>query len=295
MPDGGRIVPAPVSDVVLEHRTARWFVQQGLPLLADRSDAARLSPTRSLVTGAPSMLVWAVKHVFQRSQDVFRLATRALPLLLLFMTFLFINTEVWQVAGSLAAPILWATVAFFVAVGVAFLAVRLPEELDRVDASFTNEYVVRACAGTPLEERVESLPGLSAPDPLEKRQRRNLLLVLLITQLVQVSLLAVAVWAFFVMFGAVAIGTDVQTTWLGQPPDVLISLGDGRAVTRELLRVSTFLAAFAGLYFTVYAVNDQTYREEFFSEITGRMERTLGVHRAYRALQRERAAAASAG
>jgi hypothetical protein len=284
------VVPVPASDVVLERRTARWFVQQGLPLLADSTGTARLSPTRSLVTGVPSMLVWAVRHVFQRSQDVFRLATRALPLLLLFMTFLFINTEVWQVAGSLSAPILWATVAFFIVVGVAFLAVRLPEELDRVDASFTEEYVVRSCVGSPLEERARSLRGLTDPDPLEKRQRRNLLLVLLITQLVQVSLLAVAVWAFFVMFGAVAIGSDVQATWLGHPPDVMVGLGEGRAVTRELLRVSTFLAAFAGLYFTVYAVNDQNYREEFFSEITGRMERTLGVHRAYRALQRARSA-----
>ena len=104
---------------------------------------------------------------------------------------------------------------------------------------------------------------------------------MLITQLVQVGLLAVAVWAFFVMFGAVAIGVDVQLIWLGHPPDVLVSLGEGRAVTRELLRVSTFLAAFAGLYFTVYAVNDHNYREEFFSEITGRMERSLGVRRAY--------------
>ena len=59
-------------------------------------------------------------------------------------------------------------------------------------------------------------------------------------------------------------------------------------MTRELLRVSTFLAAFAGLYFTVYAVNDHTYREEFFSEITARMERALAVRRAYRSLQRLR-------
>ena len=29
------------------------------------------------------------------------MATRALPLLLLFITFLFINTEVWQVAANL--------------------------------------------------------------------------------------------------------------------------------------------------------------------------------------------------
>lgn len=282
------MVPAQVSDIVLERRTARWFVQQGLPLLADRSDAPRLSPTRSLVVGAPAMLIWAVKHVFERLSDVFHLATRALPLLLLFMTFLFINTEVWQVAGGLSAPILWATVALFVVVGVSFLAVRLPEELDRIDASVTQEYVMRSCVGTPLENRVLTLEGVAEPTPLAPQQRRNLLLVMLITQLVQVGLLAVAVWAFFVMFGAVAIGYDVQQTWLATAPHVLVDLSDDRVVSRELLRVSTFLAAFAGLYFTVYAVNDHSYREEFFSEITGRMERTLGVHRAYRSLQRHR-------
>ena len=100
----------------------RWFVQQGLPLLADRRPTPPVSPRPAASCWVlPSMLVWAVKHVFERSSDVFRLATRALPLLLLFMTFLFINTEVWQVAGGLTAPILWATVAFFVVMGVGFL------------------------------------------------------------------------------------------------------------------------------------------------------------------------------
>ena len=66
-------------------------------------------------------------------------------------------------------------------------------------------------------------------------------------------------------------------------------------MTRELLRVSTFLAAFAGLYFTVYAVNDHTYREEFFSEITGRMERSLGVRGAYVALRRTGSGAGGPG
>ena len=120
-------------------------------------------------------------------------------------------------------------------IGVGFLSVRLPEELDRLDASFTEEYVVRSCVATPLEGRVTSLEGLAEPAPLGEPQRRNLLLVMLITQLVQVGLLAVAVWAFFVMFGSVAIGVDVQETWLGHAPNVLVSLGEGRAITRELL------------------------------------------------------------
>ena len=56
---------------------------------------------------------WALARTFQEFSSLFRLVTRALPMLLLFTTFLFINTEVWQVASSLSTPVLWLAVAFF--------------------------------------------------------------------------------------------------------------------------------------------------------------------------------------
>ena len=60
---------------------------------------------------------------------LFPLVTRALPLLLLFMTFLFINTEVWQVTSALERGLLWLTVMLFAGIAIAFLLVRLPEEV----------------------------------------------------------------------------------------------------------------------------------------------------------------------
>ena len=59
--------------------------------------------------------------------------------------------------------------------------------------------------------------------------------------------------------------------------------------SRELLQVSIFLSAFSGLYFTVYAVTDSTYREQFFHEITDELERAVGVRAAYLALRRDAA------
>ena len=50
--------------------------------------------------------------------------------------------------------------------------------------------------------------------------------------------------------------------------------------------MSIFLAAFSGLYFTVYAVTDTSYREQFFTEITDELELAVGVRAAYLALQR---------
>ena len=47
-----------------------------------------------------------------------------------------------------------------------------------------------------------------------------------------------------------------------------------------------FLAAFSGLYFTVYAVTDSTYREQFFTSVSKELERAIGVQIVYRALTR---------
>ena len=44
---------------------------------------------------------WALRHDARSLELLFPLATRALPMLLLFVTFLFINTEVWMVASAL--------------------------------------------------------------------------------------------------------------------------------------------------------------------------------------------------
>ena len=52
----------------------------------------------------------------------------------------------------------------------------------------------------------------------------------------------------------------------------------------ELLQVSIFLAAFSGLYFTVYAVTDEVYRKQFFNSIVHELERAVSVRVAYRAM-----------
>ncbi|HSV37405.1 MAG TPA: hypothetical protein VLI04_01475, partial [Nocardioidaceae bacterium] len=98
-----------------------------------------------------SMGRWAVGRTLSSLGLLFPLVTRALPLLLLFVTFLFINTEVWQVASNLDNGVLWVAVLLFATVAVGFLLVRLPEELDRVDDEIGGPRLAVACQGTPLE------------------------------------------------------------------------------------------------------------------------------------------------
>ena len=229
---------------------------------------------------------WAVVRTYRELHSLLRLVTRALPMLLLFTTFLFINTEVWQVASSLTLPVLWLVAAFFGAMATAFLLARLPEELRRVDQEVDFAFVQRAVIGTSLAGSAARLPPDVCAEPLAGKQRVNLLLVLLVTQLAQVAVVVLAVWLFFLFFGAVAIEDDVIRSWVGDDAPTALPLVGDAAVSRELLQVSAFLAAFSGLYFTVYAVTDSAYREQFFTDITADLERAVGVRTAYRALRR---------
>ncbi|HWJ10028.1 MAG TPA: hypothetical protein VNS46_11660 [Nocardioides sp.] len=245
---------------------------------------------------------WAVRRTLRSFGLVLPLVTRALPLLLLFITFLFINAEVWQVAASLDGGVLWVTVLLFAAIAVGFLLTRLPEELDSVDDEVESQQLVDACAGTPLESAARGLAArvdrVGAVDAeVTGLQKANLVLVLLVAQSVQVLLLALAVFAFFIVFGVVAMEPAVVSSWTGgalHTPDGPVGEWLGDRLSLELVRVSTFLAAFSGLYFTVYAVTDELYRKQFFSVVIRELERAVGARVAYRFLRDEQRDAGTA-
>jgi hypothetical protein len=226
---------------------------------------------------------WAGGQAISGLGLMFSLVTRALPMLLLFLTFLFINTEVWQVASTMNRALLWVTVLLFAGLAVGFLVGHVPDEMDRVKGEASGAGLAVACRDTPLEEAAERIHRTATPEPLTLQQRANLVLVLLIAQTIQVVLLALAVFAFFVVFGRVAISDTVVMLWTGHHPRYV---GDIHLISTELFQVSIFLSAFAGLYFTVYAITDQTYRDRFFSQIAADLKRAIAVHTVYRNLLR---------
>jgi hypothetical protein len=230
---------------------------------------------------------WATGRTFGSLGWLFPLITRALPLLLLFITFLFINTEVWQVCSALDRGLLWLTVLLFAGVAVVFLLVRLPEEVRQVSAEAEGDRLVKICENTPLAAAARDVTGGDARAELTALQHANLVLVLLFSQALQVLLLAFSVFVFFIVFGKLAISDSVIRAWVGHDPSALPSL-DRVPVSNELFQVSVFLAAFSGLYFTVYAVTDQTYRDQFFTSISEELERAIGVQTVYRALTTSR-------
>ncbi len=231
---------------------------------------------------------WAARRTFSSLGLLVPLVTRALPLLLLFVTFLFINAEVWQVSAGLGGRVMWLVILLFLVVTVGFLLVRLPEEMAIFDRDIAPPLVVEGTLGTPLQEAARRYPDLAfetrdAIDDLEGLQKINLVVMLVLAQLVQVLLLFATMLCFFVVFGLLIMRPDVVEAWTGQ--DVVHGLFGFDRFNRELLRVSIFLAAFSGLYFTVYAVTDEAYRTQFFTSLVKEMQRALAVRAAYRMLR----------
>jgi hypothetical protein len=222
---------------------------------------------------------WALSRTFGSLRTMLPTTTRALPLLLIFITFLFINTEVWQVSSNLTTGQLWLAVLLFAVTGFGFLLVRLPEEVDRVDDDVDDRLLLTACQGTPLDDECRRLVEDPEADPAALAEvtgfeRWNLVLVLMIVQAVQVILVSLGVFAFLMIFGELIMTGEVMKDW--------VVAGD-RSVA--LLQVSTFLAGFSGLYLTVSTVTDETYRDQFFGHVLHELERAVGVRAIYLAVR----------
>ncbi|MBA2283071.1 MAG: hypothetical protein H0W25_17815 [Acidimicrobiia bacterium] len=240
--------------------------------------------------GVIPLVRWAGNRVFHQLGEVGGLLARALPLLLVFVTFLFLTPEVWEVAGSTSWPLLAVNTGLFALLGIVFLLARVPTETARLSGFDDLVELRRLCEGTPAEGEVGGFDAPPVDEPLRKRQRGNLYLVILVNQAIQLVLVSVVVGLFFVVFGVLSVRPDVAARWVNDPGATeayfeFMLLGRGAVVTPALLKVAAFLAGFTGFYVAVYAVTDQAYREQFFDRIAAELRQTLAVRAVYLAVR----------
>lgn len=232
-----------------------------------------------------ALLAWAARRSVAQITSLAGLVARALPLLLLFTTFLFINAEVWQVAGTLTGVAYAATLGIFFLLGALFVLIRVPGTLQGLGTFADWTDVGAAISGTPAERLAVPAAGPARPPPLSVRQRLNVALVAVFSQALQVTLVSLVLVGFFVVFGFLAIPADTAAAWGGvERVNVLLSWHlDGRTlvVTEPLLRVAGFLGAFTGMYFTVVLSTDATYRDEFAEDVGPQIRQALAVRVAY--------------
>lgn len=212
--------------------------------------------------GLLSIIGWVFIRLRGQLRSSLLLLARAVPLVMIFGLLAFLSDEMWQVfAGEPIAGLVMVGMLFLL-LGCGFLLARLPRE-------------VRA-----LEQEVET-----GSQPLNTRQRRNVGLILFMSQAMQVLAVTLMVALFFVVFGILAITASVSGTFLPEHDfDVLLTIslfGSDYELTVELLKVAGALAAFSGLYFAVAMLTDSTYREEFLDEVTAELRQTFRDRAAY--------------
>jgi hypothetical protein len=224
--------------------------------------------------GLLAMLRWAGERLLGQLAASLMLLTRAIPLLLVFSLVLFLNTEAWQAFSTMPPAFLVVVALLFLGLGSIFLLVRLPREVGEIERS------------------------VGTGPPLARHELINVGLVMFVSQALQVLVVCLAVGAFFVAFGALTVGPEVRDSWLGDNGHVLLTipfLGERVQFTEELLRVSSGIAAFSGLYYAIAVLTDSTYREEFLDEITSEMKATFRARAEYLGMGKPEDSAASGG
>jgi MFS family permease len=241
--------------------------------------------------GVPTLLGWAWQRTASQLPLLLSVLARALPLLLLFSAFLFINAEAWQVAGTLTGPLYVAVLGVFFVLGATFVLTRIPPLMRSLNTFDSWREVDELAAGTPAAPVITRLhPSLAADPHAERpplRQRVNIGLLTVFSQAIQVTIVGLGLTAFFVLFGFLAIPEATAASWtMLDDVHVLVDVhvgGRTLVISDPLLRVAGFLGAFGAMYFTVLLSTDSTYREEFADDVAPQLRQALAVRCVYRA------------
>ena len=283
---GGFVLIPPVVDFATRHKPRIALLDLGV-------DVVVVTAICLVASALLPLAGWALRRTFQELGEVFNLAARALPLLFLFNSFLFISKDVWEFSADMSRPRIWGVVALFAVFTMLFLFYQLPAEVRRVAAHDDRTTIVTACRSTPMETVVERIVLHEGALPLTRSQRVNVLLVLFIGQILQVVLLGVLVFVFFLGFGKAALSQKLINDWTGKPDgwyEPVTIFGHQLQdylhipIDNRLWQVSLFLAAVSAFFFAISSLTDEAYKAQFYERMSGELESAIQVRRVYLAL-----------
>jgi len=228
---------------------------------------------------------WMAERLLRSLGDLRAAAVRALPFLLLFVTFFFFTAETWQTFARLEGLPYGLTLLLFLGVGIAFVSARLRPDMEALEHFSSWEEVLDEAQYTPA-------CALGAPSgdelshvSLSKRERRNVLLVAVVSQVILAVMVATVIGAFFLVLGTLTADAELISSWVGHEPHVYLTLRlSGRPLifTEEHIRVAGFLATFSGFYFGVYSVADPTFRQGLTDDSTTQLRAAFAARLLYR-------------
>ena len=138
------------------------------------------------------------------------------------MTFIFLNAEMWQVAYDFTGVRYALTLVLFLAVGSAFVLSNTTGRSGEISTFEDWSAVDRACADAGCDVSAAPLPAAPPDADLGLRSRVNVVLVLFLSQGLQVLVVALAVFAFYIVFGVLTVPEPTVVAWVGNEPHYLI-------------------------------------------------------------------------
>jgi hypothetical protein len=292
------------ASVLAGGASLRGAGQAALPALGL---AAAILAWKALALG--SVLRWVAYRIWHELQHIGYLAGRGLPMLVIFTVLTLFSSDLWHVAYGMGGGRMLGALAACVLLGLFFLGVRLPEEINRSlkteESNFQSykrfgadeirqgwEAALNTQRGLrPFEElfgksQDEAKSPLADDPQLSREQVTNMFFYLLLCQMIQVGIMTSIVWLFFLGFGWLAVTNSVVAGWFGDAKITYpysLHLMDVKVpvVSNQLLDVSALLAIFAGVFFAVSAIADSDYREEFFKRTMDDLTHAVCVRCAY--------------
>lgn len=217
--------------------------------------------------GLGSMTVWAARRSRQELSRLGSLVSRVLPVLTLTLLFSFYNAEIWQVTAQLSMRRTWAVVAVLGVLGVALTAVTSRDE------------VTHLLTGDPDGD------GPRVAIPLRRREMFNVVTMIVLITLIQVTLLGVLVFVFYVAFGVLSVTDTTAAQWIGSEAPRLSGTLAFLPISRPLVQVSLILSGFAALSFVATASTDPVHRATFVEPALAEVREGLLVRERYLALR----------
>ncbi len=210
-------------------------------------------------SGLGSVLGWAAAVTLHNLASVGSLLLRALPVMLLTVL-VFFNGPAWTMAATVSRGRLWLGLLFLFAIAASFL---VSSTLGMARPILTPEAKrpehAQMLVGTPFE----TMPDRPRRVPLSRPERVNVVVVLALSQLIQVLTVAVVTGGLFGVLGLILVSPDLLDALTGGSPRDGRLLGMTLPIPQALIQLTMFLTALTFMYLAARAVTDKEYRQQF--------------------------------
>lgn len=250
--------------------------QQHLERLAEGIVAV---PVVLLLTavGVGSVVGWAIRLALSQFVAAWALLVRALPVVLLSVL-VFFNTAVWTMAATLRPTRFGLGLDVFILIAAAFVIQGTIEHakptLIEAEASF--EYAPKL-AGTPFEH----LPDPDHAQPLTRRERVNVVVILVTSQLVRIVAVAWVTQVLFFLAGLALLTPELLSKWTQQSLIQATLFGVSIPVSQALINMNFFLGTLTFMYVSARSVGDGEYRHQFLDPLIEDLKLTLLARNRY--------------